>query len=151
MSENSKKIDLIDALAISGGEPQEVTINGKDLRIRRNFTGMEVKAFMDAHLPENAKDNIRDQLAVVLWHLDANADGRALDASEPVPDATPDSGPVPDATPDSEADPSAEARAAFREEILQRTIPEVTQLVKKLGVIAGLRGRDGNFLTGARF
>lgn len=119
MSDKPNPIDLIDSLSISGGEPQEVTINGADLRIRRDYTGQQVKAFMDDHLTENAKDNLRDQLSVVLGHLDADND--------------------------------EDSRAAFREEILQRTIPEVTQIVKKLGVIAGLRGRDGNFLTGARF
>ena len=119
MSENSTKIDLIDALAIEGGDPKKVTLDGKDLNIRRNYTGAEVQQILNAHTPEEAQGRLDDQLDKVLAFYDADDD--------------------------------LEAREEFRDKILEQTISAISRMMVRIGQVAGLRGRDGDFLTGAQF
>lgn len=50
----AQPLDLMDlALAFDDGEPQEITLKGKVITVKRRFTGAEVSAYMAFYEPNN--------------------------------------------------------------------------------------------------
>lgn len=113
----SDKIDIFEkACSVNAGEPQEVTLRGHDLTIRRNFTADEVHKIIRLYGPEVAEDDLE---AVVTQLID-------LLSTSP-----------------------KKAKEAFVEDLLKLSFSEFFRVQTVLTQIAGIRGEDGNFLTGS--
>lgn len=114
----SEKIDIFEkACSVDAGEPQEITLRGNDLTIRRNFTADEVHKIIRLYGPEVAEQLLQNVLRELIDIISISDE---------------------------------KAKAAFVDDLMQLSFPEFHKVQIMLTQIAGIRGEDGNFLTGSK-
>lgn len=70
-------INLLDSLAVAGGDSVEVTVKSHELSVRRHFTGDEVAGIIELHSEGGAKQTLDEQLRALVAALsDSDQDTR---------------------------------------------------------------------------
>ncbi|MFC3850072.1 hypothetical protein ACFORJ_07825 [Corynebacterium hansenii] len=72
-------INLLDSLALAGGESVEVTLGERSLSVRRDFTGDEVAGIIELHSEGGMKPTIDEQLRALVAAL-SDSDQETRDA-----------------------------------------------------------------------
>ncbi|WP_374071568.1 hypothetical protein [Corynebacterium belfantii] len=114
----SEKIDIFEkACSVDAGEPQEITLRGNDLTIRRNFTADEVHKIIRLYGPEVADQKLEEVTRELIELISTSEE---------------------------------KAKADFVDDLMQLSFPEFNKVQITLTQLAGIRGEDGNFLTGSK-